>query len=325
MKVKSSTIQNKFLRVQTLNYGASLFEVYHKKKKINLILNLGSKQNYRYKHPSVGSTCGRYAGRISNAKFKIGNKKYNLNANEGKNILHGGKVGFSILPWKKLNQTKDKVVYQLHSANDDQGFPGDLVVNCTYQLINKYLFIKYEYKSNKSTHVNLTNHSYWNLEKNKKNMIYSHELKLNSSKYLQINKNLIPTGRFKNVNKSIYDFSNFQNVRKKLDCKLIKKASLFLKGTHDLSVFRASNCSASSPIRTIDSLIIKQNNDIIEIKIKSRSFLKQQVRSIVGCLKYVGEKKWTINKFRKVLKSKNRNLCAPPAPGTGLYLEKVIY
>ena len=62
----------------TLNYGASLFEVYHKKKKINLILNLGSKQNYRYKHPSVGSTCGRYAGRISNAKFKIGNKKFNL-------------------------------------------------------------------------------------------------------------------------------------------------------------------------------------------------------------------------------------------------------
>ena len=117
MKVKSSTIQNKFLRVQTLNYGASLFEVYHKKKKINLILNLGSKKNYRYKHPSVGSTCGRYAGRISNAKFKIGNKKFNLNANEGKNILHGGKVGFSLLPWTKVNQTKDKIVYQIYSSD----------------------------------------------------------------------------------------------------------------------------------------------------------------------------------------------------------------
>ena len=190
MKVESSIIQNKFLRVQTLNYGASLFEVYHKKNKINLILNLGSKQNYRYKHPSVGSTCGRYAGRISNAKFKIGNKKYNLNANEGENILHGGKVGFSILPWKKLNQTKDKVVYQLHSANDDQGFPGDLVVNCTYQLINKYLFIKYEYKSNKSTHVNLTN----------------------------------------NVKKSIYDFSNFENIGKKLDYFKNKKLNIKFKG-----------------------------------------------------------------------------------------------
>ena len=153
MKVESSIIQNKFLRVQTLNYGASLFEVYHKKKKINLILNLGSKQNYRYKHPSVGSTCGRYAGRIFNAKFKIGNKKINLNRNDGKNILHGGKVGFSILPWKKLNQTKHKMVYQLHSANNDQGFPGNLVVNCTYQLRNKFLIIKYEYKSLSLIHI----------------------------------------------------------------------------------------------------------------------------------------------------------------------------
>ena len=114
-------------------------------------------------------------------------------------------------------------------------------------------------------------------------------------------------------------------VKKKLDIELIKRASHFLKGTHDLSVFRASNCSASSPVRTINSLIVKKKNDIIEIKIKSRSFLKQQVRSIVGCLKYVGEKKWTVNKFKKIVKSKNRNFCAPPAPGTGLYLEKVIY
>ncbi len=217
MKVESSIIQNKFLRVQTLNYGASLFEVYHKKKKINLILNLGSKKNYKYKHPSVGSTCGRYAGRISNSKFKIGNKKFILNANEGKNILHGGKVGFSILPWKKLSQKKDKIVYQLYSADNDQGFPGNLVVNCTYQLKNKFLIIKYEYKSNKITHVNLTNHSYWNLEKNKKKKIYNHELKLNSSKYLQVNKNLIPTGKLKNVKKTIYDFFNFENIGKKLE------------------------------------------------------------------------------------------------------------
>ena len=114
-------------------------------------------------------------------------------------------------------------------------------------------------------------------------------------------------------------------VRKKLNLELIKKASRYLKGTHDLSVFRASNCSASSPVRTIDYLIIKRNNDIIEIKIKSQSFLKQQIRSIVGCLKYVGERKWTVNKFKKIVLSKDRNLCAPPAPGTGLYLERIIY
>jgi len=230
VKVESSIIQNKFLRVQALNYGASLYEVYHKKKKINLILNLGSKENYRYKHASVGSTCGRYAGRISNSKFKIANKKFVLNANEGKNILHGGKIGFSILPWKKISQTKDKIIYQLHSADKDQGFPGNLVVNCAYQLRNNFLIIRYEYKSNKSTHVNLTNHSYWNLEKNKKNMIYNHELKLNSHKYLQIDKNLIPTGKFKNTKNSIYDFLNFENIRKKLDFFKNKKLNIKFKG-----------------------------------------------------------------------------------------------
>ena len=88
-------------------------------------------------------------------------------------------------------------------------------------------------------------------------------------------------------------------VKKKLDYELIKKASHFLKGTHDLSVFRASNCSASSPVRTIESLTVQKNNDIIEIKIRSRSFLKQQVRSIVGCLKYVGEKSGQLINLKK--------------------------
>ena len=230
MKVESSIIQNKFLRVQTLNYGASLFEVFHKDKKINLILNLGSKKNYRYKHASVGSTCGRYAGRISNSKFRIAKKQYILNSNEGNNTLHGGKVGFSKLPWIKLKQTKDQIVYQIHSVDNDQGFPGNLIVNCTYQLKKKFLIIKYEYKSNKKTHVNLTNHSYWNLEKTKKNMIYNHDLKLNSKKYLQINKNLIPTGKTKSVKNSIYDFLKFQNLGKKLNFFKNKKIDLKHKG-----------------------------------------------------------------------------------------------
>ena len=214
MKVESSIIQNKYLRVQTLNYGASLYEVFHKNKKINLILDLGSKKNYRFKHASVGSTCGRYAGRISNSKFQISKEQYILSSNEGKNTLHGGKTGFSKLPWKKIKQTKDKIVYQLYSPDNDQGFPGNLIVNCTYQVKNKFLHIKYEYISDKKTHVNLTNHSYWNLEKNKKNMIYNHDLKLNSNKYLQVNKNLIPTGNFKSVKKSIFDFINTDNINK---------------------------------------------------------------------------------------------------------------
>lgn len=230
MKVESSVIQNKYLRVQTLNYGASLYEVFHKSKKINLILNLGSKKNYRFKHPSVGSTCGRYAGRISNSKFQISKEKYILSTNEGKNTLHGGKTGFSKLPWKKIKQTSDKIVYQLYSPNNDQGFPGNLIVICTYHLKNKFLNIKYDYKSDKKTHVNLTNHSYWNLEKDKKQMIYNHELKLNSNKYLQVNKNLIPTGKIMSVKNSVYNFLKFQNIKKKLSFFENKEIDIKHKG-----------------------------------------------------------------------------------------------
>tara|TARA_Y100001970_G_scaffold240153_1_gene302653 strand:- start:2300 stop:3268 length:969 start_codon:yes stop_codon:yes gene_type:complete len=279
VKVESSIIQNKFIRVQTLNYGASLFEIYHKKKKINLILNLGSKKNYRYKHPSVGATCGRYAGRISKSKFKIANKNFILNANEGGNTLHGGKFGFSTLPWKKLNQTKDRIVYQLHSKDNDQGFPGDLIVSCTYQIRNKYLIIKYEYKSNKSTHVNLTNHSYWNLEKNKKNKIYNHDLKLNSHKYLEINKNLIPTGRFKKVKNSIYDFSNFENIGKKLDYFKKKKLNTKLKGFDTTFVINKSTTNLVGYLKNIKSNIkIEFYSDLPGIQIYSAQNLNYKKR-----------------------------------------------
>ena len=115
------------------------------------------------------------------------------------------------------------------------------------------------------------------------------------------------------------------HISKKLDLKLMKRGSKKLLGKHDFSTFRASSCNAKSPIRTIKFIKIKKVKDKIEIKFSSQSFLQQQVRSMVGCLKYLAEKKWNLKKFEKVLKSKRRSLCSPPAPPNGLFLEKIIY
>ena len=115
------------------------------------------------------------------------------------------------------------------------------------------------------------------------------------------------------------------HIRKKLDIKLIKKGAKKLIGTHDFSTFRASNCSAKSPVRTIDSILVTKSKNCIKLKFKSKSFLKNQVRSMVGCLKYLGEKKWNLDKFEQVLKKKDRKEVAPPAPAHGLYLEKITY
>tara|TARA_B100001758_G_C18167680_1_gene482541 strand:+ start:37 stop:777 length:741 start_codon:yes stop_codon:yes gene_type:complete len=115
------------------------------------------------------------------------------------------------------------------------------------------------------------------------------------------------------------------HIVKKLDLVLMKKAAKTLVGTKDFSTFRASTCRAKSPIKTMKFVKIKSKNNQIEIEFRSKSFLQQQVRSMVGCLKYVGEKKWTLEKFNFVMGSKKRTLCAPPAPPEGLYLARVIY
>jgi len=115
------------------------------------------------------------------------------------------------------------------------------------------------------------------------------------------------------------------HIIKELDVTLMKRGAKKLLGTKDFSTFRSSSCNAKSPIRTMKSIKIKSIKGRIEIQFRSQSFLQQQVRSMVGCLKYLAEKKWDLKKFDQVFKSKKRILCAPPAPAEGLFLEKVIY
>ena len=123
----------------------------------------------------------------------------------------------------------------------------------------------------------------------------------------------------------VLDENRGWHIINKLDLEMMKKASKKLVGTNDFSTFRASSCRAKSPVKTMRSVKIISKNKKIEIEFQSKSFLQQQVRSMVGCLKYVGEKKWTLKKFNFVMNSKKRVLCAPPAPPEGLYLARVIY
>jgi tRNA pseudouridine38-40 synthase len=115
------------------------------------------------------------------------------------------------------------------------------------------------------------------------------------------------------------------HIRKKLDVKAMKKGAKLLLGKHDFSTFRASSCGAKSPIKTMETISIKKNKDKITLKFVSRSFLQQQVRSMVGCIKYLGERKWNIDIFKKSFTSKDRIRCAPPAPACGLYLKNISY
>ena len=115
------------------------------------------------------------------------------------------------------------------------------------------------------------------------------------------------------------------HIKKKLNLNLLKKGGKILEGTHDFSTFRAASCSAKSPIKKISSIRVKKSKDVILIVFKSKSFLQNQVRSMVGCLTYLSSKKWNLKTFKRIFRSKHRGECAPPAPACGLYLSDVKY
>ena len=124
---------------------------------------------------------------------------------------------------------------------------------------------------------------------------------------------------------SVLDKNRGWHIINELDIELMKKGAKKLIGTKDFSTFRASTCRAKSPIKTMKFVKIRSSKNKIEIEFRSQSFLQQQVRSMVGCLKYLGENEWSLKIFENVMKSKKRILCAPPAPPEGLFLSRIIY
>ena len=114
-------------------------------------------------------------------------------------------------------------------------------------------------------------------------------------------------------------------VPQKLDAFAMGKAAQVLPGKRDFSTLRAANCQADSPVKTLDSIEVHRNDEIITVQVRARSFLYQQVRIIVGTLKLVGEGKWSTADVATAIEAKDRARGGPTAPPDGLYLTEVVY
>jgi tRNA pseudouridine38-40 synthase len=114
-------------------------------------------------------------------------------------------------------------------------------------------------------------------------------------------------------------------VFRPLDAKAMDEAAQVLIGHHDFTTFRSTECQAESPEKTLDRLTASRHGEIIRVEASARSFLHNQVRSLVGSLKLVGEGKWTARDLEAALAAKDRARCGPVAPAHGLYLVKVDY
>jgi len=227
-KVKLYTLSAGDLKLSLTNYGAtwtSLIVPSSKGTKDDILLGYSGLDGYLNNKPYIGVTVGRFANRIKNASFDLFGKSYPLEANDGVNSLHSGPRGFDKLLWKSEAYEENEGVYirfELDSPDGDSGFPGNLKAVVSYGLTkSNEIICDYHAKVDKPCHVNLTNHAYFNLMGEGKGNILSHEVLLNSSSYVEIDKTSIPTGQLIPVKGTDFDF----RYRRKIchNASLLKK------------------------------------------------------------------------------------------------------
>jgi aldose 1-epimerase len=205
-------INDKGTEVKITNFGGivtSIKTIDKNGKYDDIVLGFDTLEEYEAGHPYFGVICGRYANRIANAEFTIDKSVYKLAANDGKNTLHGGLKGYDKIIWMAGTvENKDEVGVKLAylSPHMEEGFPGNLVLEVTYLLNNNNeLVILYTARTDKTTVINVTNHSYFNLNGCKKE-IYDHVLTINSDKLTEVTSDAIPTGKLFPVASTAFDF-----------------------------------------------------------------------------------------------------------------------
>lgn len=212
-EVHRYTMKNdKGMEVDIINYGAIITAIRVPDKKHepgDVVLGFDTLEEYLGDHPYFGAVAGRVCNRIGNARFELDGKLFSLTANEGVNQLHGGKKGFDKQLWTgSIAKTPDQVslILGYESQDGEEGYPGNLLVEIEYSLNDdNELGIRFRAKSDKPTHVNLTNHSYFNLN-NCKGNIYDYELFIDSDEVCELNEESIATGKLLPVEGTAYDF-----------------------------------------------------------------------------------------------------------------------
>ena len=194
-KVHLYTIKNADMSFSVTNFGCTITSIIVPSKtgaKEDIVLGYSDLTGYINSHggPFFGAFIGRFANRIGGASFKLNDKTYKLDVNDGKNMLHGGFRGYDKMLFDAEEiETADAmgVRFTRTSRNGEQGFPGNLLIEVTY-LLNKKNEILMEYKAwtDRDTPVNFTNHTYFNLTGNSHNKIFDHELMLNADAYLAV-------------------------------------------------------------------------------------------------------------------------------------------
>jgi aldose 1-epimerase len=160
-----------------------------------------------------GVTVGRFANRLAGGRFSIDGKSYQVEPNNGKNALHGGKEGFHTKVWSRRVNDRRSAEFYLVSPDGDSGFPGNLTVSVQYHLTEENeLRISYRAHTDQSTIINLTNHAFFNLNGEGSGSIFNHRLRIEADHFLPVDDSQIPTGEIRPVSGTPFDFTSSKTI-----------------------------------------------------------------------------------------------------------------
>jgi aldose 1-epimerase len=206
-------LKNDFIEGEFISYGAAIVSLCTPDRsghRENVLLGFpgldGYVKNNRSNSPTFfGSTIGRYANRIANARFSLNGHAYKLPKNNGQHLLHGGPGGFYNVVWN-AEPIENGVAFHYLSKDGDQGFPGALTATVRYTLFGPDLHIAYHASTDKTTVLNLTNHAYFNLAGAGRGSILAHQLKIHAARFTPVDAGTIPTGELRSVAGTPFDF-----------------------------------------------------------------------------------------------------------------------
>ncbi|MFA6472599.1 MAG: aldose epimerase family protein [Candidatus Latescibacterota bacterium] len=220
------TLENsRGVKATITNYGGivvSLTTPDRQGKQTDVVLGFSTLEEYIQKNsPYFGCIVGRYGNRIAGAKFTLEGKEYVLAKNAGENHLHGGIKGFNKMVWKAGEiQSKDGVCLSLSylSPDGEEGYPGNLSVTVNYTLTeDNALKIDYFAATDKTTIVNLTNHSYFNLAGEGEGTILDHQLLIHGGAFTPMSTAFVPTGEIRSVKGTPHDFTRMTVIGARID------------------------------------------------------------------------------------------------------------
>ena len=215
-------LKNGNMQVAITNYGARIVSIVVPDKNgklTDVAVGYDAVQPYSEGGDTYfGAVVGRYGNRIAKGKFKLDGKEYTLATNNGANHLHGGKKGFSREVWD-AQQVNDSTLELTYISKDgEEGYPGTLTSKVTYTVLsNDKLQIHYEATTDKNTVLNLTNHTYFNLNGQGSGTVNNHSVMIDASTFTPVDSTLIPTGKFQPVKGTPFDFTTATTIDKSVN------------------------------------------------------------------------------------------------------------